>query len=44
MVEPKERDGTTWYECERCGLLLEQEDEANQHESNCDAEEPTYLQ
>ena len=44
MVKPTEQDGLTWYECERCGLLLEDRDEARQHEDGCDAEEPSYLQ
>lgn len=44
MVKPAEKDGLTWYECERCGLLLEDREEAEQHEESCDAEEPTYLQ
>lgn len=44
MVEPTEKDGLTWYECERCGLLLEDQEEATQHERSCDAEEPSYLQ
>ncbi len=44
MVEPTERDGMTWYECEECGLLLEDQEEARRHERNCDAEEPSYLQ
>lgn len=43
MVKPTERDGMTWYECERCGLLFEDEREAEEHERNCDAEEPDYL-
>ena len=44
MVKPTERDGLTWYECERCGLLLEDEQEAEEHEATCDASEPDYLQ
>lgn len=44
MVKPTERDGMTWYECERCGLLFEDETEANEHERTCDAEDPSYLQ
>lgn len=44
MVEPTERDGLTWYQCERCGLLIESREEAKDHENNCDAEEPDYLQ
>lgn len=44
MVVTTEKDGMTWYECERCGLLLEDKDEAQKHESACDAEEPSYYQ
>ena len=44
MVKPTERDGATWYECERCGMVFEDETEAKQHERACDAEDPTYLQ
>lgn len=43
MVRATERDGMTWYECEECGILLEDETEAEQHEDICDAEEPDYL-
>ena len=39
-----ERDGMTWYQCEECGLLFDDETEASQHEAGCDAEEPSYLQ
>lgn len=44
MVVSTEKDGRTWYECEECGLLLEDREEAEEHEANCDAEEPAYLQ
>jgi len=44
MVTTTERDGVTWYECEECGLMFDQRDDARQHESNCDSEEPAYLQ
>ncbi|MFB6251012.1 MAG: hypothetical protein ABEI27_04900 [Halobellus sp.] len=44
MVTTVERDGHTWYECEECGLLLEDEVEAKTHEENCSAEDPSYLQ
>lgn len=44
MVERTERDGMTWYECEQCGMLFEDENEAKEHERTCDAEEPDYLQ
>ena len=44
MVETTERDGATWYECEKCGLLFDDRDDSEQHEANCDAEEPSYIQ
>ncbi|WP_255595036.1 DUF7128 family protein [Haloprofundus salilacus] len=44
MVATTERDDMTWYECEECGLLFENEADAKQHEGNCDAEDPSYLQ
>lgn len=44
MVSTTERDGTTWYECEACGLLFDDREDAGQHEENCDAEEPSYIQ
>lgn len=44
MVEETERDGMTWYKCEMCGLMFDNLDDAKQHEENCDAEEPSYLQ
>ncbi|MEM4782412.1 MAG: hypothetical protein QXG03_12750 [Halalkalicoccus sp.] len=44
MVVPTERDGATWYECEACGLMFDDEEDARRHEKNCDAEEPSYIQ
>ena len=44
MVSTVQRDGQTWYECEECGLLLDDESDAKAHEKTCDAEEPSYLQ
>lgn len=44
MVVETERDGRTWYECELCGLMLNDADEARRHEGNCDGEEPDYYQ
>lgn len=44
MVVETTRDDRTWYECELCGLLFDDQEEARQHEANCDAEEPSYLQ
>ncbi|MFT4890281.1 MAG: hypothetical protein ACI9YT_001195 [Halobacteriales archaeon] len=44
MVTKTEREDGVWYECEGCGLMFETREEAEQHEENCDAEEPSYLQ
>ncbi|WP_256547898.1 DUF7128 family protein [Halovivax gelatinilyticus] len=44
MVVETERDGTTWYECETCGLLFDEFQDARTHESNCDDDEPSYIQ
>ena len=44
MVATTARDGATWYECEMCGLLFDDRDDAARHEENCDAEEPSYIQ
>lgn len=44
MVEETERDDMTWYRCERCGLMFDDRGDAAEHEDNCDAEDPSYLQ
>lgn len=44
MVVEVERDDGLWYECEQCGLLFDNERDAREHESGCDAEEPSYIQ
>ncbi|MFC7057581.1 DUF7128 family protein [Halovenus salina] len=44
MVSETDRDGTTWYECDLCGLTFDSREEATEHESRCDAEEPSYIQ
>lgn len=44
MVEQTQRDGTTWYECEKCGMLFDSREDADSHERNCDSEEPSYIQ
>ncbi|WP_282102517.1 DUF7128 family protein [Halovivax limisalsi] len=44
MVAETERDGATWYECEICGLLFDEYEDASMHESNCDDEDPSYIQ
>ena len=44
MVEETERDDMLWYRCEECGLMFDDQGDAEQHEQNCDAEDPSYLQ
>lgn len=44
MVATTERDDATWYECEKCGLLFDNREDASQHEDSCTAEDPNYLQ
>jgi len=44
MVVTTERDEMTWYKCETCGLMFDDQTDAKQHEENCDDEDPSYLQ
>lgn len=44
MVIQTERDDMTWYKCEGCGLMFDEEEDARQHEENCDSEDPSYIQ
>ena len=44
MVVQTQRDETIWYKCEECGLMFDDQDDARQHEGNCDAEGPSYIQ
>ncbi len=44
MVSETERDGETWYECDACGLMFDDQSDASAHEANCDAEDPSYIQ
>jgi len=44
MVSETQREDGTWYECEGCGLMFDSPTDAKQHEANCDAEEPSYIQ
>ena len=44
MVTTTKRDGVTWYECEDCGMLFDSQEDAKQHEANCDTDSPSYLQ
>ena len=44
MVSETTHDEMTWYECDQCGLMFDAKEDARQHEQNCDAEEPSYIQ
>jgi uncharacterized C2H2 Zn-finger protein len=44
MVVTTERDDMTWYKCEKCGMMFDDENDAKQHEENCDEEDPSYIQ
>ncbi|WP_435154001.1 DUF7128 family protein [Haladaptatus sp. DFWS20] len=44
MVAQTQRDDQTWYRCEECGLMFDDRADAKQHETNCDAEDPSYIQ
>lgn len=44
MVVETERDDMTWYQCEQCGLMFDNRDDATEHEKHCDSEEPSYIQ
>jgi uncharacterized C2H2 Zn-finger protein len=44
MVVKTQREDGTWYECEGCGMLFDDREDARQHESNCDDEDPSYIQ
>lgn len=44
MVVETERDNATWYECETCGLLFTDESEAAEHETQCEGDDPSYIQ
>jgi uncharacterized C2H2 Zn-finger protein len=44
MVSPTEHEGETWYECDECGMLFDDREDAKQHEANCDTDSPSYLQ
>jgi uncharacterized C2H2 Zn-finger protein len=44
MVTSTERDGMTWFKCETCGLMFDDEGDAREHEQNCDDGDPSYLQ
>lgn len=44
MVVETDRDDMTWFECEQCGLMFDSREDARQHETTCDSEEPSYIQ
>ena len=44
MVDQTEREGTTWYECEGCGMLFDDQRDARTHEERCDDDDPAYIQ
>ncbi|WP_336003247.1 DUF7128 family protein [Halorientalis halophila] len=44
MVVQTQRDEVTWYKCEECGLMFDDESDARQHEADCDGEGPSYIQ
>ncbi|WP_283241358.1 hypothetical protein [Haloterrigena sp. H1] len=44
MVVQTERDDTTWYECETCGLLFDEKSAATDHEQMCNDSDPSYIQ
>jgi uncharacterized C2H2 Zn-finger protein len=44
MVVATERDEMTWYKCENCGLMFDDQGDAQKHEENCDDEDPSYIQ
>ena len=44
MVSTVDRDGMTWYECDHCGLLFDNEPDAEQHEGVCAGDESPYIE
>ncbi|ELY54659.1 hypothetical protein QA600_10510 [Natronococcus sp. A-GB1] len=44
MVVQTERDDATWFECETCGLLFDEQSDATEHEKHCDGSDPSYIQ
>lgn len=44
MVSQTERDDMTWYQCDHCGLMFDVEEDARQHEENCEGEGADYIQ
>ena len=44
MVVQTQRDDATWFECETCGLLFDEQSDATEHEKHCDGSDPSYIQ
>ena len=44
MVTQTEREDGTWFACDGCGMLFDARKNAEQHEMDCDGEEPSYIQ
>lgn len=43
MVVQTQKDDTLWYECETCGLLFNNQEDAKTHEKRCEDESPDYI-
>jgi len=43
VVDTVSQEGRTLYMCEDCEMLFESREEAEEHESACDADEPRYI-
>jgi hypothetical protein len=44
IVTQTEREDGTWFACDGCGMLFDARENAEQHETDCDGEEPSYIQ
>jgi hypothetical protein len=44
MVTQTEREDGTWFTCDGYGMLFDARENAEQHETDCDGEEPSYIQ
>jgi hypothetical protein len=42
MVAATRLEQTTWYRCEKCGLVLVTRLDAEQHEEHCAGDLPSY--
>ena len=43
LIQTELGDGT-WVACDGCGMLFDARENAEQHETDCDGEEPSYIQ